>query len=292
MYSALTIDVEDGVNILMRDLFGKEMAPTGRVLDNMEVLLDLFSKYEVRATMFILGEIAAAYPSLLKKIASRGHELGVHGYHHDQIFKLTPDKAREDIARAKALIEEVSGQEVHGFRAPAFSIYKETSWALDIIAELGFRYDSSIVPASANRYGWPGFKQEIHRMKLPGGGSLIEVPLSVSPFLGRSIPACGGGYLRYFPYAMTRRAFLKIQKERPVIVYMHPYELDTGKYPDFFYKAKASLDLKQRIPLSFYRLNKGTVKRKLENLIREFPFKSMNELLNDMEMHDGIPDAV
>lgn len=282
MYSALTIDVEDGLNILMRDLFGEEMSPTNRVINNVEVLLDLFSSYEVRGTFFILGEIASAFPSLVKKIASQGHEIGVHGYNHDQIFKLTPERAREDIYRAKALIEDVSGEEVHGFRAPAFSIYKETSWALNIIAELGFRYDSSIVPAAARRYGWPGFKQEIHRMELPGGNNLIEVPLSVSNFMGRSIAACGGGYLRYFPYAMTRKAFLEIQKERPVIVYMHPYELDTGKYPEYFYEAKASLDLKQRIPLSFYRLNKGTVKGKLEKLIREFSFKPIVDIINDM----------
>ncbi|MCK5691800.1 MAG: polysaccharide deacetylase family protein [Bacteroidales bacterium] len=282
-YSALSIDVEDGVNILMRDLFGEDMSPTDRVIGNVDVLLDLFGKYDVRATFFILGEIASAYPALVKKIASGGHELGVHGYNHDQIFKLTPEKAREDIHRAKALIEDVSGKAVHGFRAPAFSISKETSWALDILAELGFSYDSSIVPASAKRYGWPGFRQEIHRMDLSGGRSLIEVPLSVSSLLGRSIPACGGGYLRHFPYALTRSSFLKIQKERPVIVYLHPYELDTGKYPDFFYKAKASLDLKQRIPLSFYRLNKGTVKGKLEKLIREFHFKPIIDIIEDYE---------
>jgi hypothetical protein len=155
---------------------------------------------------------------------------------------------------------------------------------LDILAELEFRYDSSIVPASAKRYGWPGFREDIHRMTLSGGGQLIEVPLSVTSMMGRTIPACGGGYLRYFPYNMTRNAFLKIGKKRPVIVYMHPYELDTGRYPDFFYKAKASLDLKQRIPLSLYRLNKGTVKGKLEKLIREFPFKPINELINDLQL--------
>lgn len=276
--------MEDGLNILMRDLFGNEMPPTARVISNVEVLLDLFSRYNVHATFFILGEIAATYPALVKKIASFGHELGVHGYNHDQIFKLDPAKAREDIHRAKALIEEVTGEAVYGFRAPAFSINKETSWVLDILAELEFRYDSSIVPAAAKRYGWPGFRQEMHRMNLSGGGQLIEVPLSVTRVFGRTIPACGGGYLRHFPYAVTRNAFMKIRKERPVIVYMHPYELDTGKYPDFFYEAKASMELKRRIPLSFYRMNKGTVKGKLEKLIKEFPFKPINELINDAQL--------
>jgi polysaccharide deacetylase family protein (PEP-CTERM system associated) len=282
-FSALTIDVEDGVNILMRDLFGMEMSPTRRVIDNIDVLLEMFGRHEVLATFFILGEIAEEYPSLVKKIASQGHEMGVHGYRHDQMFRLTPDKAREDIRRAKDLVEEVTGGPVFGFRAPAFSVSRDTSWALDIIAELGFRYDSSIMPASGARYGWKGFNREIHRMELPGGNSLIEVPLSVVDLAGRTVPACGGGYLRYFPFSMTRRSFRSILKERPVIVYMHPYELDTGRYPDFFYKAKSSLGLKKRIPLSFYRVNKGTVKGKLDRLIGEFPFKPIIEIIEDYE---------
>jgi hypothetical protein len=139
------------------------------------------------------------------------------------------------------------------------------------------------MPTSGNRYGWTGFNREIHRMKLPSGNHLIEVPLSVVDLFGRTLPACGGGYLRYFPYAMTRQSFLKIQKERPVIVYMHPYELDTEKYPDFFYRAKSSLGLRKRLPLSFYRVNKGTVKRKLDRLIGEFPFKPIINIIEDYE---------
>jgi len=291
-YSAMTIDVEDGVSIWMRDLFGEEMPPTGRVLDNMEILLDLFTQHGVRATFFILGEIAAEYPSLVKQIASGGHELGVHGYNHDQIFRLTPEKAREDIHRARDLVEQVSGQPVYGFRAPAFSVSEQTSWVLDIIADLGFRYDSSIIPARTKRYGWPGFNRRIHRMILPGGKSLIEVPLSVDKLLGRTMPACGGGYLRHFPYAVTRRSFLKIQEDRPVIVYLHPYELDNRRYPGYFYDAKKSLGIKQRLPLTFYRLNKGTVKGKLTNLIREFPFKPIIEVIKDHEMRSEIPETL
>lgn len=280
----MTIDVEDGVSIWMRDLFGEEMAPTGRVLENMEILLGLFTEHGVRATFFILGEIAAEYPSLVRRIASGGHEIGVHGYNHDQIFRLTPERAREDIHRAKDLMEQVSGQPVYGFRAPAFSVSGETSWVLDILAELGFIYDSSIIPVRTKRYGWPGFERDIHRMELPGGKSLIEVPLSVDRVLGRTLPACGGGYLRHFPYAVTRRSFRKIRKVRPVIVYLHPYELDHRKYPDFFHEAKRNLGIRQRIPLAFYRLNKGTVKGKLTNLIQEFPFKPIIEIIKDNQI--------
>lgn len=289
IYSALSIDVEDGLNILMRDLFNINISPTTRVINNVNILLDLFSENKVRGTFFILGEIASAYPFLVRTISSHGHELGVHGYYHDQFFKLTLNKAREDIYRAKSLIEEISGERIYGFRAPAFSIFENTRWGLDVISDLGFKYDSSIVPVRGDRYGWIGFMKEINRLVLPGGNTLIEVPISVINTLGRTIPACGGGYLRYFPYWFTRRAFMTIQKHRPVIVYLHPYELDTDRYPDFFYESKATLSLKKRLPLSFYRINKGTVKRKLSCLIKEFHFKPIIEIINDFEKHGKIP---
>jgi polysaccharide deacetylase family protein (PEP-CTERM system associated) len=287
--SALTIDVEDGINILMQDVFNTPMEPTTRVIDNVQNLLDLFQENHTKATFYILGEIALSFPDLVKKIASQGHEIGVHGYHHDQIFRLTPQKAREDLKKAKTLIEDVSGCAVYGFRAPAFSIDEKTSWCLEILSELGFKYDSSIMPAKANRYGWPDFPKEIQQLNLKNGSTLIEVPLSVTHFIGRTIPACGGGYLRYFPYRFTQKAFTAIQQSRPVIVYLHPYEIDTVRYPDYFYKAKATLPLKKKLPLSIYRLNKGTVKRKLDLLMKEFPFKPVIEIIQDLEGEHKIP---
>jgi len=288
-HSALSIDVEDGINIWMRDLFNIEMAPTRRVIANVNVLLGLFSENEVKATFFILGEIASAYPELIKRIFSYGHEIGVHGYHHDQLFKLTPEKAREDIYYAKTLIEDITGDRIYGFRAPGFSITNNTKWGLHVISELGFKYDSSIVPAKGDRYGWPEFSKEIHRLILPGGNTLLEVPLSVINILGKPIPVCGGGYLRYLPYNFTRKAFRIIEKDRPVIVYLHPYELDKDKYPDFFYKAKASANFKKRVSLAFYRINKGTVEGKLRNLIKEFQFKPIIEIINGLKKLEKIP---
>jgi polysaccharide deacetylase family protein (PEP-CTERM system associated) len=286
-YSALSVDVEDGINIAMNDFFNIKMPPTERVIKNIDILLNLFNERNVKATFFVLGEIAYTFPGLVKNISSNGHELGVHGYHHDQFFKLNPIKAKEDLHRAKTLIEDITGRNVFGFRAPAFSISKNTAWALDIIADLGFRYDSSIVPAKVNRYGWGGFDKGIHHLILDGGKSLIEVPLSVVNILGKMIPACGGGYLRYLPISFTRLAFRNIQKQHPVIVYLHPYELDKEKYPDFFYKAKASADIKRRLSLSFYQINKGTVERKLRSLINEFQFKPINEIIDNLEK-DGV----
>lgn len=288
-YSALTIDVEDGINILMRDLFHTDIPPTPRVIDNVKILLNLFKKNGVRGTFFVLGEIAETYPSLIHEIALCGHELGVHGYFHNQIFKLTPKQAKEDIYKAKALIEDLTGEKVYGFRAPAFSIMEQTKWVLEILSELEFKYDSSIVPAKAKRYGWPGFSKEMHRLLLSNGKSLIEVPLSVVDIMGIAIPACGGGYLRYLPYPLTLQAFKIIQKNRPVIVYLHPYEIDINKYPDFFYDAMNVFSLKKKISISCYRINKGTVKKKLENLIKRFPFKPIIDIIDEYENHSKMP---
>ena len=215
MNSILSIDVEDGINILMRDCFGISMPPTERVIKNVQRLLDIFEISNARGTFFILGEIASEYPELVKLIAAKGHEIGVHGYNHDQVFKLNRETFKKDVHRARDIIEALTGLKVYGYRAPAFSIFKRTSWALEIIAELGFEYDSSIMPAKANRYGWDGFSKETVKMMLPSGRSLFEVPLSVIQVFGKNIPACGGGYLRYLPYSFTDRAMRKIGKERP-----------------------------------------------------------------------------
>jgi len=278
--SALTIDVEDGVNIIMRDHFKKEMPPTKRVVQNVQRLLELFGEKEVKATFFILGEIAEHYPRLIKDIASKGHELGVHGYYHDQIFKLTPDSAFNNIKRAKTLIEDISGVKVAGFRAPAFSVSENTSWVFEVLAELDFIYDSSVVPVKAGRYGWPGFNKDIQKLQLKNDRTIIEVPMSVTKFLWKTLPACGGGYLRYFPYFVTNYAFSKIQKKRSPILYLHPYEIDTGKYPGYFYEAKSALPLNKRISLSLYRLNKGTVYEKLSRLLDNFTFMPLSNIIN------------
>ena len=281
--SALTIDVEDGINILMRDVFKVDMPPTSLVVDNVMVLLDLFEKKDVTGTFFILGEIAEYYPKLVRDIASKGHEIGVHGYYHDQIFRLTHEKARNEIGRAKALLEDITGEKVSGFRAPAFSVTEETSWILETLSEIGFLYDSSVMPVKAKRYGWPGFKKDIQTLKLKNGNTIIEVPLSVTGFFGKQIPACGGGYLRYFPYYFSYAAFKKIQGQRSPILYLHPYEIDVKKYPEYFYKAMSSLPLDKKIPLSFYRLNKGTVLRKLTRLIEEFSFVPLIKIIESWD---------
>ncbi len=281
--SALTIDVEDGISIAMKDYFNIEMDPTERVVKNVDIILEICSINNVRGTFFVLGEIAEKFPDLIKKIDSEKHEIGIHGYHHDQIFRLTPEKLKLTLLKARKLTEDITGHKVSGFRAPAFSVRLDTSWALETISDCGFDYDSSIYPSASTRYGWDKFPRDICRLRLNNKKSIVEVPLSVTEFMGRTFPVCGGGYLRYYPYILTRNAFKSISRLRPVIVYMHPYELDTENYPDYFYKALSSAGIKKRIVLSYYRLGKNTVRSKLDRLTSEFRFMPLYEIIQKKE---------
>lgn len=286
--SALTVDVEDGINISMFDNFGVEMEPTSRVIDNMKIVLDTCEKNNVKGTFFMLGEIAEKYPDLIKKVSALGHEIGVHGYKHDQVFRLTPQKLKEDLSKAKVLLSDISGQEVKGYRAPAFSINSNTAWALPVLAECGFKYDSSIFPSLSLRYGWKDFSKDICRIELNSGLSIVEVPLSTKRMLGRDIPVGGGGYLRYFSYRWTKSALKSIIKERPAIVYMHPYELDEKKYPDYYLEEISKTPLKRRIPLSMYRLKKNTVAKKLDLLMQDFKLMPLKNIIEQKEANNDM----
>lgn len=286
--SSITVDLEDGINILMKDYFNVNIPPTERAVTNTDILLDLFAKHSTRVTFFILGEIAHSFPELVKKIDSYGHEIGAHGYRHDQLFKLTPEEVAYDISKSKDVLENIIGKPVFGYRAPAFSILRETAWALEIIAKTGFKYDSSIMPIKMKRYGWKGFEKEIIRMQLPDNSTLIEAPLPVVRMMGCSIPVCGGGYLRYFPKEFTNWAFSSINKERPVIAYLHPYELDTNKYPEYFYEAREKLSIRKSLPLMIYRFKKGTVKEKLEALLLKYKFIPLIDIICTMETDNSI----
>lgn len=232
MINALTIDVEDYHSVCARDWRGEVMAPTAKVVRNTRQMLDWLAAGGVRGTFFVLGDVAETYPQLIRDIHAAGHELGVHGFYHRQVFKLTPDEFRVEVSSAKRIIEDLIGQPVYGHRAPAFSIMPSTSWALDVLAREGFRYDSSIFPIAGRRYGWPGFRPDIHEIKLAEGRSIIEAPLSTVRVLGRRWPACGGGYIRHFPAWVSRWAFARVQRDRPAIMYLHPYEieLDAGDF--------------------------------------------------------------
>lgn len=279
MLNALTIDVEDYHSVSARDWRGVKMAPTAKVVWNTRQLLDRFAAHGVRGTCFILGDVAETYPELIRDIHAAGHEIGVHGYYHRQVFKLTPDEFRTEISDAKRILEDLIGQPVYGHRAPAFSIMPNTSWALDVLVDEGFRYDSSIFPIAGRRYGWPGFCPDIHEIKLANGRSIIEAPLSTVRMLGRRWPACGGGYIRHFPAWVSRWAMGRVQRERPAILYTHPYEieLDAGEADTRGLDSKAAARVRRLHWLQMR--NRASVEEKLVGLLGRFEFAPLSQII-------------
>lgn len=281
MTNALTIDVEDYWSIFSRDWLGLDSEPSNAVVKNTEWFLETLEQFGVKATFFILGEVAVKFPGLVRRIAQAGHEVGSHGISHKQIFKLTKEQFRNEMADSKKLLEDVVSYPVSGYRAPAFSVTPETKWALDVLAQEGFKYDSSAFPISGRRYGWPGFSRDICRIDLPSGRTIIEVPLSIVTILGKTLPAAGGGYIRHFPYTFTKWAINHIQKTRPAIVYMHPYEVDTNvrtfntKHLSYKERKKATRFHKMQ------QRNRNTVGEKLIKLLTEFEFAPIGEVIRN-----------
>ena len=283
--SAFTVDVEDGVSLAMIHDFGVDCPQTRRVVIHTRRILDLLNEYDTKGTFFILGKVAEDFPYLIKEIADEGHELGVHGYHHFPFTEMDREQALEEISSAKKLIEDISGIQVMGHRAPRFSITPETDWGLDVIAEAGFTYDSSIMPIDGKRYGWQGFTKEISEITTPSGHKLTEVPLSTMSIFGKEIPVCGGGYLRLFPYLFTEKAFEKVGENRPVITYMHPYELDTERYPDYYFEQLSQLGFIKRTKMKLMWWNRKSVYGKLEKMLSNYQFGRLEDIINNKNNH-------
>jgi polysaccharide deacetylase family protein (PEP-CTERM system associated) len=197
-----------------------------RVERNTEKLLDLLAASNVRGTFFVLGWVAERHPGLVRAIALGGHEVASHGYAHELITVQTPARFREDVRRAKEILEDLIGAPVLGYRAPSFTITLDTIWALRILVEEGYRYDSSIFPILHNQYGMPGANPFCHRLSTEVG-PLWEIPPSTVKIVGLRIPIAGGGYFRLFPYPLLRQLLKKVEGTgHPLVIYLHPWELD------------------------------------------------------------------
>ncbi len=197
-----------------------------RVERNTYKVLELLECRNVRATFFVLGWVAERHPKLVRDIVERGHEVASHGYAHELIQSQTAESFREDVRRAKGILEDVTGEWVRGYRAPSFSISPETGWALPILVEEGYLYDSSIFPIIHDRYGWPGAKPARHQLHTEAG-TLWEVPPSTVSVAGMRIPIAGGGYLRLLPLWLLRRLMARVvDKGEQLVMYLHPWELD------------------------------------------------------------------
>lgn len=225
----MTVDVEDYFHV---NAFARVVSPAdwpnreSRVVRNTERLLDLFAEHGARCTFFILGWVAERHPALVARIAREGHELASHSYWHRLVYELTPDQLREDLRRARDVIESAAGVRVRGFRAPSWSIVERSLWALDVLAEEGYDYDSSIFPIRHDVYGIPDAPRAPHVIER-SGGPILELPGCAATLGSASVPI-GGGYFRLVPYAVTAwaiRRYAAVERQ-PAIFYLHPWEID------------------------------------------------------------------
>ena len=228
---ALSIDVEDYFQVAaMAKVVKPEDWDTmpSRVEHNTEALLQLFERKGVKATFFVLGWIAERYPQLIRRLADHGHEIASHGYSHQLIYNQTPEVFAEETRRSKTILEDIIQQPVTGYRAASYSITHRSLWALDILTDLGFTWDSSIFPIRHDNYGIPGSPRRPYLLQTNNGATLREFPLTTAQFMGLTIPAAGGGYFRQFPYPLFRHLFRQASQGDtvPQMFYLHPWEID------------------------------------------------------------------
>ena len=270
-----TVDVEEYFQV---EAFSEYINPgdwnryPGRVEETTERLLGILKNHRVHGTFFVLGWLAERYPSLVRRIAAEGHEIGSHGFGHEMITKMTRDEFRKDIRKSKIILEDITATAVKGYRAPTFSIVQKTSWAYPILSEEGYRYSSSVFPVVHDRYGWPEFGEEPKKMVSGGEGDLWEVPLSVG-FIGfLKVPFGGGGYLRWYPWFLTKRFLRNLVKDgRPLHLYIHPWELDPHQ-PD------VPAPMLKRIR---HRVGIAKMERKVTDLLQSLEFGSISQYLEE-----------
>jgi polysaccharide deacetylase family protein (PEP-CTERM system associated) len=277
MKNALTFDIEEYFHA---EAFAGAVRPeewptlSSRVVDVTERVLDILDYADVRATFFVLGWVAERHPGLVREIHARRHELACHGYGHQMISRQTPQEFAEDVKRAKKVIEDAAGTDVIGYRAPTFSVVRQTLWSLEVLMEAGFRYDSSIFPIIHDRYGISDAPRFPHRIPVNGNGcAMAELPLSTISVLGQRLPVAGGGYFRLMPYGLTRLAIKRLNtvERQPAVVYLHPWELDLHQ---------------PRLPVGWltrlrHSINIDKTEDKLRRLLMDFRFAPAAEVLAD-----------
>lgn len=250
-------------------------AMPGRVDYTTRRLLSLLQEHGVSATFFVLGWVAERHPELVRAIAAGGHEIASHGFGHELVYEMTVTRFREDVRRTRGVLEQIAGAPVVGYRAPSFSITPRSRWAIDVLIEEGYRYDSSVFPIRRSRYGDPASPRGIHWLRPPQGGDpgLLEVPPSTVSLLGQNLPVAGGGFFRLWPLAMTRWAIRRLNEREsmPAVIYLHPWEID----PD-----------QPRLPATTgngfrHYLNLDRTEPRLASLMEEFRFAAVASALAD-----------
>jgi polysaccharide deacetylase family protein (PEP-CTERM system associated) len=273
--NAMTIDVEDYFQV---SAFAGHISRASwaqrecRVEANVERILRILAESDTKATFFTLGWIAERYPAMVRRIVAGGHELASHGYAHLRASAQSPAEFRDDIRSSKAILENLGGQQVRGYRAPSFSIGNDNLWALDELQEAGYRYSSSIYPISHDHYGMPLAPRFAF---FPNGeGGLLEVPITTVRLMRRNLPAGGGGYFRLFPYALSRRMMRTVNKSdgQPAIFYFHPWELDPGQ------PRQRHIDFRTRFR---HYVNIDRMDGRIRALTRDFAWDRMDHIFLD-----------
>jgi polysaccharide deacetylase family protein (PEP-CTERM system associated) len=271
--NALSIDVEDYFHVAALAPYiarsDWEHLPC-RVEANIETILGLLAEAQAQATFFILGWVAERYPALVRRIAAAGHEIASHGYDHERATHQGRGDFYQDICRAKRLLEEITGVEVGGYRAPSFSIGESSFWAFDCIAEAGYRYSSSVYPIHHDHYGMPDAPRFPYR-PIP---ELLEIPVSTARVLTVNLPAGGGGYFRLLPYAVSRALIRRVNETegRAAVFYLHPWELDAQqpRIPGTSLKARFR-----------HYLNLERMQPRLRRLLHDFAWRRMDRTFLD-----------
>jgi polysaccharide deacetylase family protein (PEP-CTERM system associated) len=268
--NALTIDVEDYFQVsafapyIRREDWDRREC---RVERNVGRILELLAERDVRATFFTLGWIAERHPQVVRAIVAGGHELASHGYGHERASELSRPAFRHDVERSKKILEDLSGREVRGYRAPSFSIGTRNLWALDVLAHAGYRYSSSIYPIAHDHYGMPDSPRFAYRV----GAGLLEIPCTTLRIGRRNLPSSGGGYFRLLPYALSRWMIRRVNEHdgESAVFYFHPWEIDPGQ------PRIPGIDAKTRFR---HYVNIPRMERRLQSLLADFRWGRMDDI--------------
>ncbi|MDT8997948.1 DUF3473 domain-containing protein [Paucibacter sp. APW11] len=268
--NAMTIDVEDYFQVSAFAPYIKRSdweARECRVPRNVGRILDLLAKHDTRATFFTLGWVAERFPALVREIVAQGHELASHGYGHERASDLSPEAFRKDIVDAKAILEDLGGQPVLGYRAPSFSIGEGNLWAFDELAAAGYRYSSSVYPIKHDHYGMPDAPRFAHEVR----AGLIEIPVTTLRVMDRNLPSSGGGYFRLLPYALSRWMLRRVnaQDQQSAVFYFHPWEIDVEQ------PRIAGIDAKTRFR---HYVNLARTEARIAHLLRDFRWGRMDDI--------------
>ena len=270
--NALTVDVEDYFHV---SAFASHIARADwdrmpcRVERNVDAILELMQEHNARATFFVLGWVAERYAALVRRIVDQGHELACHGYEHQRATDQSPDEFRVDITRAKALLEDIGGVAVQGYRAPSFSIGHGNLWALECLRESGFRYSSSIYPIRHDHYGMPSAPRFAFYPE--GDRGLLEIPVTTVRLFNRNLPAGGGGYFRLLPYRVSHWLLKRVNAvdRQPCMFYFHPWEIDPGQ------PRQHGIGLKTRFR---HYVNLSAMERRIRALFRDFQWDRVDRV--------------